>query len=67
VGVAFILVGAAMIAIAGVRFVRTAKDIDSGDVVSNPGERFDLAPAVPIGILGLALWPCLPCAVLSAL
>jgi hypothetical protein len=56
-----------MIAIAGVRFVRTAKHIDSVDVVWNPGERCDLAPAVLIGILGLALLPYLPCAVLPAL
>jgi hypothetical protein len=47
----------ATIAIAGVRFVRTAKDIDSDAVTWNPGERFDLALAVLIGILGLALLP----------
>jgi hypothetical protein len=56
-----------MIAIAGVRFVRTAKDIDSEHAVSGPGQRFDLAPPALIGILGLALLLYLSRAVLPAL
>ena len=66
-GLAFILIGVAMIAIAGIRFVKTAKDIDSEDVVSSPGERVDLALAALIGILGLALLLYLSRAVLPAI
>jgi putative membrane protein len=66
-GLAFILIGVAMIAIAGVRFVKTAKDIDSEHVVASPGERIDLALAALIGILGLALLLYLSRAVLPAL
>jgi putative membrane protein len=66
-GLAFIFIGVAMIAIAGVRFVKTAKDIDSEDVVSGPGERVDLALAALIGILGLALLLYLSRAVLPTL
>jgi putative membrane protein len=66
-GLAFILIGVAMIAVAGVRFVRTAKDIDSEGAVPSPGERFDLALAALIGILGLALLLYLSRAVLPAL
>jgi putative membrane protein len=55
-GLAFILLGVAMIVIAGFRFVRTAKDIESEDDVPSPGERFDLALSVLIGLLGAALF-----------
>ena len=55
-GLAFILLGVAMIAIAAVRFVRTAKDIDSENDVPTPGERLDLTLAVLIALLGLALF-----------
>ena len=44
-GLAFILLGVAMTAIAGFRFVRTAREIDSEDVAPSPGSRFDLAQA----------------------
>src|SRR6516164_7956513 len=42
-GLAFIVLGIAIIMIAGWRFVQTAKDIDSESEVASPGERFDLA------------------------
>ena len=45
-----------MIVIAGLRFVRTAKDIESDNDVPSPGERFDLGLAVLIGLLGVALF-----------
>ena len=45
-----------MIVIAGVRFVRTAKAIESDDTVPSPGERFDLALAALIGLLGVSLF-----------
>jgi putative membrane protein len=55
-GLAFILLGIAMIVIAGLRFIRTAKEIDAEEAVPSPGERFDLALAALLGLLGLALF-----------
>jgi len=55
-GLAFIAVGVAIIAVSGFRFVRTAKAIESDDTVPSPGERFDLALAALIGLLGVALF-----------
>ena len=66
-GLAFIAIGVAMIVIAGLRFARTAKDIESEADVSNSGERFDLALAALIGLLGVALFLYLSRAVLPAL
>ena len=54
-GFAFIVLGIAMIVLAGWRFVKTAGDIDSGDEIATPGERFDLVLAVLIGLLGVSL------------
>jgi putative membrane protein len=54
-GLAFILIGVVTIAIAGVRFTKTAKDIESDAEVPSPGARFDLALAVMIGLLGASL------------
>jgi putative membrane protein len=66
-GLAFIGIGVAMIAIAGLRFARTAREIDSEAEVPNPGERFDVALAVLIGLLGLSLFLYLSRAVLPAI
>jgi putative membrane protein len=55
-GLAFIVLGIAIIVISGWRFVRTTKDIDSEDEVTGPGERFDVALAGMIGLLGAALF-----------
>jgi putative membrane protein len=65
-GLAFIAIGVAMIAIAGWRFVRTAKDIDSDNEVPGTGERFDIGLAVLIGLLGVSLFLYLSRAVLPA-
>src|ERR1700683_5118658 len=54
-GLAFLLLCVAMIVLAGFRFVRTKKEIDAEDAVAGPGERFDLALAALIGLLGVAL------------
>ena len=54
-GLAFIIIGIVTIAVAWLRFSRTAKDIDSQDEVASPGERFDLALAIMIGLLGASL------------
>jgi putative membrane protein len=66
-GLAFIAIGVAMIVIAGARFAKTAKDIESEVDVPSAGERFDLALALLIGLLGVALFLYLSRAVLPAL
>jgi putative membrane protein len=66
-GLAFIAIGVAIIVLAGLRFVRTAKDIDSAANVPSPGERFDLALAGLIGLLGAALFLYMSRAVLPVI
>lgn len=66
-GLAFIAIGVAMIVLAGFRFRQTAKDIESEQDVPSAGERFDLALAGLIGLLGIALFLYLSRAVLPAL
>jgi putative membrane protein len=66
-GLVFIVLGIAIIVIAGVRFVRTSKDIESKTDVPSPGERFDVALAVLLGLLGVALFLYLSRAVLPAI
>ena len=66
-GLAFIAIGVAMIVIAGFRFARTAKGIESEEDVPSPGERFDVALAVLIGLFGVSLFLYLSRAVLPAL
>lgn len=63
-GLAFIVLGIAIIAMAGWRFVQTAKGIDSDNKVASPGEHFDLALSGMIGLLGIALFLYLSHAVL---
>ena len=65
-GLAFIGIGVAMIALAGIRFVKTTKAIENDDTVPSPGERFDLALAALIGLLGVSLFLYLARAVLPA-
>ncbi len=66
-GLAFIAIGVAMIVVAGLRFVRTAKDIESETEVPSTGVRFDIALAVLIGLLGVSLFLYLSRAVLPAI
>jgi len=66
-GLAFIAIGVAMIVIAGVRFAKTAKDIESETDVPSSGERFDLTLAALIALLGVALFLYLLHAVLPAI
>jgi uncharacterized membrane protein YidH (DUF202 family) len=66
-GLAFIGIGVVMIVIAGVRFVKTAKAIETEEAVPSPGERFDVALAILIGLLGAALFLYLSRAVLPAI
>jgi putative membrane protein len=65
-GLAFIAIGVAIIVLAAVRFARTTKAIESEDTVPSPGERFDLALAVLVGLLGAALLLYMASAVLPA-
>jgi uncharacterized membrane protein YidH (DUF202 family) len=55
-GLAFIAIGVAMIVVAGIRFVWTAKAIEAEATVPSPGQRFDLALAALIGLLGASLF-----------
>ncbi|MFZ2067578.1 MAG: DUF202 domain-containing protein [Xanthobacteraceae bacterium] len=55
-GLAFIAIGILMIVLAGIRFSATAKAIDAEDVKPSPGERFDVALAALIGLLGISLF-----------
>ncbi|HWX36278.1 MAG TPA: DUF202 domain-containing protein [Steroidobacteraceae bacterium] len=66
-GLAFIVLGIAMIIIAGVRLAKTAKDIETDIEVASTGARFDLALAVLIGILGASLLLYMSHAVLRTL
>jgi putative membrane protein len=66
-GLAFIGIGVVMIVIAGLRFRKTAKDIETETDVPSAGERFDLALAGLLVLLGLALLLYLSRAVLPAI
>jgi inner membrane protein YidH len=55
-GLALILLGTAIVAIAAVRFLIAAKTIDSDEVHPYSGSRIDLALAVLLVLLGGALW-----------
>jgi putative membrane protein len=65
-GLAFIAIGVAMIVISGFRFARIAKSIETENEVPSTGERFDLALAVLIGLLGASLFLYLLRAVVPA-
>ncbi|MGD0024722.1 MAG: DUF202 domain-containing protein [Xanthobacteraceae bacterium] len=66
-GLAFIAIGVAMIVIAGIRFAGTAKAIEADDTMPSPGERFDLALAALIGLLGASLFLYMSRAVLPVM
>ena len=55
-GLSLILLGAAMIAVAAIRFLVTAKAIDSAEARLGPGSRFDLALAALLVLLAGALF-----------
>jgi putative membrane protein len=63
-GLAFIAIGVVMIVLAGIRFVWTAKAIESEEAAPSPGARFDLALAALIGLLGASLFLYMASAVL---
>lgn len=55
-GLALIVLGTAMVAVAAIRFLSTAKTIDSDEQHPGPGSRFDLALAGLLVLLGCALF-----------
>lgn len=55
-GLALIILGIAIVAMAATRFLMTARIIDSVEVRPGPGSRFDLALAILLGLLGCALF-----------
>jgi putative membrane protein len=64
-GLAFILLGVAMIVVAAVRFFRLAKEIDKTETVPSSGSLFDLALATLLVLLGLSLFLYLSRSVLA--
>ena len=62
-GLAFIVLGIAMIVIAGVRLAKTAKEIETDDEVASAGARF----AALMGLLGASLLLYMSHAVLPSL
>ena|SRR5579871_6944643 len=67
VGLILIILGTIMIAIATVRFRRTAKAIDSAATVPLLGERIDVALACLLILLGVSMFLYLAQALLSGL
>jgi putative membrane protein len=55
-GLALIVLGTAMIALAAVRFITTARTIDSAEPRPGPGSRVDLTLAALLVLLGCALF-----------
>ena len=55
-GLALIILGTAIVAMAATRFLMTARIIDSKDLRPGPGARFDLALAILLALLGCALF-----------
>ncbi len=55
-GLALIVAGVAMVVLAGVRFVKTAKEIDDAAIVPGTGSRLDIALAALLALLGVALF-----------
>src|SRR5262249_3962959 len=64
-GLALIILGTAMVAIAAVRFLVTAKNIDSEEPHPGPGARIDVALALLLVLLGCALFLYLSHAVVA--
>jgi len=55
-GLAFILLGLAMIVVAAIRFFRIAKEIDKDEAVTSSDSLFDLVLAALLFLLGLSLF-----------
>jgi uncharacterized membrane protein YidH (DUF202 family) len=66
-GLILIALGAAIIILALLRFLRTAREINSPESLPGSGERLDIALAALLGILGTALFVYLSYTVISRL
>jgi putative membrane protein len=55
-GLALIVLGTSIIIVAAVRFLITARNIDSEDMRRGPGSRIDIALAALLALLGCALF-----------
>jgi putative membrane protein len=66
-GLALIVLGTAMVAVAAIRFLMTAKTIDSEELRASPGSRVDLALAALLVLLGSALFVYLSHALVTKL
>ena len=55
-GLILIVAGVAIIVLAALRFIRTAKEIDASEVMPGAGSRLDIALAGMLALLGLALF-----------
>jgi putative membrane protein len=55
-GLMLIVLGTAMVVLAAIRFLITARQIDSEEQVKGPGARIDVALAVLLALLGGALF-----------
>jgi putative membrane protein len=66
-GLSLIVLGTAMVVLAAIRFLRTAKRIDSAEPVPGIGSRVDLALAGLLALLGCALFFYLSHALVSKL
>jgi putative membrane protein len=65
-GLALIVLGVFIVAVAGVRFIQTAKAIDDEALHPGPGSRFDVALAGLLFLLGCALLAYLAPSVIAA-
>lgn len=66
VGLALIIAGTAMVAVAALRFLSTARSIDSAEAHLGAGSRFDMALAALLVLLGCALFFYLSHALVAA-
>jgi putative membrane protein len=66
VGLSLIVLGTGMVALAGLRFVRTSKFIDSLETLPGTGSRIDLALATLLILLGCAVFFYLSHAIATA-
>lgn len=64
-GLVLIIAGVAMVVLASVRFVKTAKEIDDASVMPGTGSRLDIALTALLAVLGLALFFYLSHAVMA--
>lgn len=55
-GLVLIIAGVVMVVFATLRFVRTARQIDSDEVIPGTGSRIDIALAILLTLLGTALF-----------